>query len=103
MNRLPILLLVTLPLAAQQAAQQPTPPASWKALKFPALKEIQIPKIEESTLPNGMKIYLLENHELPAVHSSSAVSRDSRPALSYNFKPPTVRPDTSQYKAVHGL
>lgn len=69
MNRLPILLLVTLPLAAQQA----TPPASWKALKFPALKEIQIPKIEETTLPNGMKVYLLENHELPLVRGTALI------------------------------
>ncbi len=63
------IVLLALPLAAQQA----TPPASWKDLKFAPLKEIQIPKIEESTLPNGMKIYLLENHELPLVRGTALV------------------------------
>ena len=44
-----------------------------------------------------------ENQALPAVHSSSAVSRDNLPAASVRARPPTVRPDTSQYSAVHGL
>lgn len=42
-----------------------TIPPSYKALKYPPLPEIKIPKVEESTLPNGMKIYLLENHHAP--------------------------------------
>jgi zinc protease len=67
--RLPVFLLLALPLAAQQTA----PPASWKDLKFPPLKDIRIPKIAESTLPNGMKIYLLENHELPIVRGTALV------------------------------
>ncbi|HWE52958.1 MAG TPA: pitrilysin family protein [Bryobacteraceae bacterium] len=57
---------------APQAAKA-TPPANWKDLKFPALRQIQIPKVEESTLPNGMKIYLLENHELPLVRGLALV------------------------------
>ena len=63
----PILLM---PLAA---LAQATPPASYKDLKFPPLKEIQIPKIDETTLPNGMKVYLLENHELPLVRGTALV------------------------------
>ena len=59
-----------LPLAA--LAQQ-TPPASWKDLKFPPLKDVQIPKVDETTLPNGMKIYLLENHELPLIRGTALV------------------------------
>ncbi len=57
---------------AQQPAQRAIPP-SWKDLKFPALKQIQLPKIEESTLPNGLKVYLLENHELPLVRGLALV------------------------------
>ena len=64
------LLLLPCALAAQQA---PTPPASWKDLKFPPLKDVRLPKIEESTLPNGMKVYLLENHELPLVRGTALV------------------------------
>jgi zinc protease len=69
--------LLILPLLA--VAQQPSkpaaaaPPASWKELKFPALKEIQLPKVEKTTLPNGMKVYLLENHELPLVRGSALI------------------------------
>ena len=40
---------------------------SYKDLKFPPLRKIEIPKVEHFTLPNGMKLYLLEDHELPVV------------------------------------
>jgi zinc protease len=40
---------------------------SYKDLKFPPLKEVKIPQPETFTLPNGMKCFLLENHELPLV------------------------------------
>ncbi|HVW84431.1 MAG TPA: pitrilysin family protein [Bryobacteraceae bacterium] len=75
MKRLLILLLPCV-LAAQQQATTPAPPripAAWTDIKFPKLREIQIPKIEETTLPNGMKIYLLENHELPLVRGTALV------------------------------
>ena len=67
------LAFIVLPLLA--VAQQPaaTPPASWKDLKFPPLKEIKLPKIEDFTLPNGMKVYLLEDHELPLVRGSALI------------------------------
>ena len=40
---------------------------SYKDLKYPPLKEVKIPEVARYTLPNGMKVYLLENHELPLV------------------------------------
>jgi zinc protease len=55
------------------AAAQTVPPASYKDLKYPTLRQIQIPKVEESTLPNGLRIYLLENHELPLVRGLALV------------------------------
>lgn len=39
----------------------------YKTLHFPALKQVNIPTPETFTLPNGMKIFLLEHHELPVV------------------------------------
>jgi predicted Zn-dependent peptidase len=45
----------------------PDTPATYKDLKFPQLKKIPIPNVTTYTLPNGMKIYLLEDHELPIV------------------------------------
>ncbi|MDT4882696.1 hypothetical protein FQZ97_1186690 [compost metagenome] len=59
-----------------------------------------------ASMPSWMRPFLpcsLENQALPAVHSSMAVSRDSLAPASYRRMPPTVRPDTSQYSAVHGL
>src|SRR5947209_6856966 len=70
MRRL-LALVVTLPLLA--LAQQAVPPLSWKALKFPPLRDITIPKVEEVTLPNGIKLYLLEDHELPVVRGLALV------------------------------
>lgn len=55
------------------AAAQAVPPASYKYLKYPPLRQIQIPKVDESTLPNGLRIYLLENHELPLVRGLALV------------------------------
>jgi zinc protease len=71
-----LLCLFSLVAAGQQPAAVKPPTAiasSWKDLKYPALKEIQIPKVEESTLPNGLKVYLLENHELPLVRGLALV------------------------------
>ncbi len=50
-------------LAAAALAQAP----SYKDLKYPPLREVRIPEIATATLANGMKLYLVENHELPLV------------------------------------
>jgi zinc protease len=44
-----------------------------KDLKFPPLKPIQIPPVDFVTLPNGMRIYLLEDHELPVVDGTALI------------------------------
>jgi zinc protease len=46
---------------------------AYKELKYPPLKTIKIPDVATFTLPNGMKVYLLENHELPLVRGSALV------------------------------
>ncbi len=46
---------------------------SYKDLKYPPLKQIRIPHVEEYTLANGMRVYLLENHELPLVRGLALV------------------------------
>jgi zinc protease len=64
-----------LPLVLASAAfAQPARPArpapampSYKDLKYPPLGKIEIPEVQRVTLPNGMKLYLLEDHELPTV------------------------------------
>ena len=46
---------------------------SYKDLKFPTLPELKIPDVARFSLPNGMKLYLLENHELPLVRGTALV------------------------------
>jgi len=46
----------------------PDTPAAYKDLRFPPLKHVAIPQVTTETLPNGMRLYLLEDHELPLVH-----------------------------------
>ena len=65
--------LLTAPwLALAQVPRSNTIP-SYKDLKFPPLGKINIPDIAQVTLPNGMKLYLLENHELPLVSGFALV------------------------------
>jgi predicted Zn-dependent peptidase len=51
----------------------PNTPAAYRDLKFPPLKQIPIPNVAAYTLPNGMKLYLLEDHELPIVSGTVRV------------------------------
>ncbi|HSW48640.1 MAG TPA: insulinase family protein, partial [Bryobacteraceae bacterium] len=66
MKRLAWLFLV----ACVAAAQAP----SYKDLKYPPLREVTIPEVATATLANGIKLYLLENRELPLV-SGFALAR----------------------------
>ncbi len=64
-----ILILAAAAAFAQPAAKLPRV----QDLKFPALREVKIPDVETFTLPNGMKVYLLENHELPLISGTALV------------------------------
>ncbi len=46
---------------------------SYKDLKYPPAKPIPIPPVETVTLPNGMKLFLLEDHELPIISGSARI------------------------------
>jgi zinc protease len=59
--------------AARPAAAAPAPTPSYKDLKFSPLKPIPIPKVETFTLPSGMRLYLLEDHDLPLIGGSARV------------------------------
>lgn len=61
------------PGAAGKGAPAPTTPAVVKALKFPPLREVKIPEVATFTLSNGMRVYMLENHELPLVSGFAMV------------------------------
>lgn len=47
-------------------------------LEFPPLSEIQIPDYERYELPNGLVVYLMEDHELPLVSGSATFRTGER-------------------------
>jgi len=80
----PVLVLVLLSAAAWAQAPgtsagrpigaRPIPPVpAVRDLRFPPLKPVQIPRVDSVTLPNGMKVYLLEDHELPVVDGTALI------------------------------
>lgn len=60
---------------ASAVAQDKTP--AYKQLKYPKLRDIQVPDVERVTLPNGIRLFLLEDHELPLVHVSAVIRTGS--------------------------
>ncbi len=57
------------------AFAQTKPPASfsYKDLKYPPLGQVKIPEPVQFTLSNGMRVFLLEDHELPLLSGSVMV------------------------------
>jgi zinc protease len=54
-----------------QTAGQPV--GSYKTLKYPPLPQVKIPEPAEFTLSNGMRILLLEDHELPLIRGLALI------------------------------
>ncbi len=73
---------------AQTARKPAAPPAaalpSYADLKYPELRPIASPAIDVVTLPNGMRLLLLENHELPLINATVLVRTGSA------FDPPEL-------------
>ena len=44
------------------------PTATHSALRYPTLGDIEIPEVQRVTLSNGMRLFLLEDHELPLIN-----------------------------------
>ncbi|HEY9889261.1 MAG TPA: pitrilysin family protein [Candidatus Obscuribacterales bacterium] len=79
---LPVLLGVTTLVSALALSWQ-APAAAVTArhyteLEFPPLSEIQIPAYERYQLPNGLVVYLMEDHELPLVTGSATFRTGER-------------------------
>lgn len=49
----------------------------YRKLKYPALREVKVPEVTRVTLPNGMKLLLLEDHELPLINMSARIRTGS--------------------------
>ncbi len=65
------------PAAAPKKAATPAAPVSMarsaKDLKYPPLKQLKLPDIAEFKLSNGMRVFLVENHELPLVRGYTLI------------------------------
>ena len=78
-QRLHITLLLIVALAFSAVAQTPAvKPQHYKNLKYPKLRELQIPEATRFELANGMIVYLLEDHTLPTINASVMVRTGSR-------------------------
>jgi zinc protease len=64
-------LLLALCITGAVFAQQATP--SYKDLKYPPLPQVKIPEPASFTLSNGMRVLLLEDHELPLIHGLAMI------------------------------
>ncbi len=73
MRRLAIAVLFTALVTAGASAQTKTQSFSYKDLKYPPLGQVKVPVPTEATLSNGMRVFLLEDHELPLVSGSATV------------------------------
>jgi predicted Zn-dependent peptidase len=69
-------LVILLALVAAGAAQEPA--GGYKSLKYPPLNQIKVPEPVRFELPNGMVVYLLEDHGLPKISLHATVRVGSR-------------------------
>ncbi len=54
------------------------PAAGYKSLKYPPLNKVKVPEPTRFELPNGMVVYLVEDHEVPLISASAIVRVGSR-------------------------
>src|ERR1019366_7166050 len=58
---------------AARVASAGAPLPSYKDLKFPPLPPVHPPEPTVVTLSNGMRVFLLEDHELPLIHGLALI------------------------------
>jgi len=75
MRKLPHASLASLLIAAALLGQGQA--KSWKEIQYPQLPTFTIPKPEVYTLKNGMRVFLMEDHELPLIQVSSRIRTGS--------------------------
>lgn len=75
MRRAAVLALMagTALVAQPPAGTKPAGGPSYKDLKYPPLRPVRLPQLNASTLPNGMRLFLLEDRTLPMVSGVALV------------------------------
>ena len=67
---LALLLTASPPLASAQK--------HWSEISTPPLRDILVPEVDQIELPNGLKLYLLEDHSLPKVEGVALIRTGDR-------------------------
>jgi len=62
---------------AKKAPAAPERVPAYRQLEYPKLRDIQVPEVQRLTLPNGMQLFVLEDHELPLIHMSALIRTGS--------------------------
>ncbi len=62
---------------ASGVASAQEPARAYKKLKYPKLADIKVPDVQRLTLPNGMQLFVLEDHELPLINVSAMIRTGS--------------------------
>jgi predicted Zn-dependent peptidase len=65
-------------IAAVAGFGQNKPAASYKDIKYPALRSVKVPQPTRVELPNGITLFLLEDHELPTVAMAAMIRTGGR-------------------------
>ena len=60
-------------LKKSKSSKSSMPEVNLRKIKYPKLGDIQFPEITRVTLPNGIKLFLLEDHELPLINASVVI------------------------------
>ena len=63
------------PLGAQHSAGTAK---DWKQLKYPPLRDVKLPEIKRYTLSNGIRLFVVEDHQLPLVGGAAMIHTGSR-------------------------
>ena len=71
-------LLSALLIAAAGALAQSKPAVSYKDLKYPPLRSVKVPQPARIEMSNGITLFLLEDHELPAVGMAAMIRTGGR-------------------------
>ena len=72
-----IILTLLLP-AFAGFAQTGKPAVSYKEIKYPAPGAVRVPEPVRFQLPNGMRVLLVEDHELPTINVSAMIRAGGR-------------------------
>ena len=66
------------PAAPKAAPARPAVANLPKDIVYPKLNDVKVPQTQRYVLPNGMTVFLLEDHELPTVRASAMIRTGSR-------------------------